>query len=120
MNNNEEDDKNINEKNKNMNNKKDKNEKNDKNIDEEDKVLKEIFFETSEKFVDTILKGDFSIDKMIDIFLDAGFKGFDTFFLNKISFYVNNFSKLFLIDSNIVFPCEYWILSSSLFFSLFK
>ena len=84
MNNNEEDDKNINDKNKNMNNKKDKNEKNDKNIDEEDKVLKEIFFETSEKFVDTILKGDFSIDKMIDIFLDAGFKGFDTFFLNKI------------------------------------
>ena len=71
------------------NNKKDKKEDKDKknNINDSDKALQNlvgIIFETSDNFVDAILNGDYSSEKMIDIFLDAGFKGFDKFFIERM------------------------------------
>ena len=71
------------------NNKKDKKEDKDKknSINDSDKNLKNlvgILFETSDKFVDTILNGNYSSEKMVDIFLDAGFKGFDKFFIERM------------------------------------
>jgi len=103
------DEKNENDKNKkdkdqkkeNDKNKKDKGKKNenDKNKNKKDnnEVLKNfvgIIFETSDQFVEEILNGNYPLEKIVDIFLDAGFKGFDKFFLENMFNTLNEEEKV--------------------------
>ena len=82
-------------------NKKDKGKKNenDKNKNKKDnnEVLKNfvgIIFETSDQFVEEILNGNYPLEKIVDIFLDAGFKGFDKFFLENMFNTLNEEEKV--------------------------
>ena len=98
---NNKDEKNENDKNKNDKNKKDvKNDNNNKDNNEVSKNLVGIFFETSDQFVDAILNGNYSLEKMVDILLDSGFKGFDKFFLEKM---FNTLNKEEKVDSEEIY-----------------
>ena len=91
-------------KNKNKNEKdvkKDKDKKRNNNDENKDlKNLVGIFFETSEQFVDAILNENYSLEEMGNIFLDAGFKGFDKFFLEKM---FNTLTEEEKIDSQEIY-----------------